>query len=115
MIEQAITAHVPFNWVAADSVYGVGDIEMALRRKAKGYVPGVSAKHRFNSWGRELAVAGTAEEIADNLDPSVWQRLSAGEPATGRRKTPFHVAWRNRHFLKTVVIQWLHVAWNCDM
>lgn len=29
MIERAIGADVPFSWVAADSVYGVGDIEMA--------------------------------------------------------------------------------------
>src|ERR1700709_1774672 len=32
MIERAIAAEVPFAWVAADSVYGVGDVEMALRR-----------------------------------------------------------------------------------
>ncbi len=38
MIERAIAADVPFAWVAADSVYGVGDIEMALRRAGKGYV-----------------------------------------------------------------------------
>lgn len=85
MIEGAIAAGVPFSWVAADSVYGVGDIEMALRRKAKGYVLGVSAKHRFNSWSRKLAVAGTAEAIADNLDPLAWQRLSAGDGTKGER------------------------------
>src|SRR5206468_4762072 len=32
MIERAIAAGVPFAWVAADSVYGVGEIEAALRR-----------------------------------------------------------------------------------
>src|SRR5512143_3653467 len=36
MIERAIAADVPFNWVAADSVYGVGEIEMVLRRAGKG-------------------------------------------------------------------------------
>src|SRR6202166_4222919 len=30
MIERAVSAGVRFGWVAADSVYGVGDIEMAL-------------------------------------------------------------------------------------
>ena len=35
---------VPFTWVAADTVYGVGDIEMALRRAGKGYVLGVSSR-----------------------------------------------------------------------
>ncbi len=85
MIEQAIAARVPFKFVAADSVYGVGDIETALRRKAKGYVLGVSAKHRFNSWGRKQPHAGTAEEIARDLDPSAWQCLSAGEGTKGAR------------------------------
>ena len=32
MINRAIDAGVPFAWVAADSVYGVGDVEKALRR-----------------------------------------------------------------------------------
>src|SRR5207344_3035746 len=36
MIERAIAAGVPFAWVAADSVYGVGEIETALRRAGKG-------------------------------------------------------------------------------
>src|SRR5215210_1005937 len=49
MIERAIAAEVPFAWVAADSVYGVGDIEMALRRAGKGYVLGVNANHHFGS------------------------------------------------------------------
>ena len=43
MIERAIAQNVPFSWVADDSVYGVGDIEMALTRAAKGYVLGVNA------------------------------------------------------------------------
>jgi hypothetical protein len=38
-----IAAGVPFSWVAADSVYGVGEIEMALRQAGKGYVLGVNA------------------------------------------------------------------------
>ncbi len=40
MIERAIAAGVPFAWVAADSVYGVGDIERALRHAGKGNVGG---------------------------------------------------------------------------
>src|ERR671912_2456247 len=78
MIERAIAADVPFAWVAADSVYGVGEIEMALRRAGKGYVLGVSGAHQFNSWVGKPLLAGTAEEIAAELDPSAWQRLSAG-------------------------------------
>lgn len=85
MIERALAADVPFSWVAADSVYGVGDIEMALRRASKGYVLGVSAKHAFNSWGKPYAVAGTAKDIAAGLPPGAWQRLSAGMGTKGER------------------------------
>jgi SRSO17 transposase len=35
MIERAIAASVPFAFVAADSVYGVGAVEGALRRAGK--------------------------------------------------------------------------------
>ena len=78
MIERAITADVPFAWVAADTVYGVGDIEMGLRRAGKGYVLGVASNHHFGSWGDKPPVAGTAEEIAKGLGASDWKRLSAG-------------------------------------
>ncbi len=85
MISQAIAAGVPFAWVAADSIYGVGEIEMALRRAGKGYVLGVHATAQFNSWGDKPLVAGTAETIADELDPAAWQRLSAGLGTKGER------------------------------
>jgi SRSO17 transposase len=85
MIARAIAANVPFAWVAADSVYGVGDIEQALRRARKGYVLGVSSNHYFGSWSGKPAVAGTAEEIAQELEASAWQRLSAGDGTKGAR------------------------------
>jgi SRSO17 transposase len=85
MIERAIATGVPFAWVAADSIYGVGEIEMMLRRAGKGYVLGVSASHPFHSWIGKPEVAGTAEEIAKDLDPSAWQRLSAGAGSKGER------------------------------
>ena len=85
MIKGAITAGVPFGWVAADSVYGVGDIEMALRRAGKSYVLGVNATHHFGSWIGKPEVSGTAEDIARDLDPAAWQRLSAGLGTKGER------------------------------
>jgi hypothetical protein len=72
-------ADVRFAWVAA------GDVEMALRRAGKAYVLGVISNHHFNSWQRNPAVAGTAEQIASALDASHWQRLSAGEGTKGSR------------------------------
>ena len=85
MVERAIAAGVPFAWVAGDSVYGVGEIEMALRRAGKGYVLGVNATQAFNSWIGKPVVAGPAEQIAQGLEPSAWQRLSAGEGTKGAR------------------------------
>ena len=46
---------------------------------------GVSAKHAFNSWAKSYAVAGTAKDIAADLPPEVWQRLSAGTGTKGER------------------------------
>tara|TARA_R110002050_G_scaffold292057_1_gene447085 strand:+ start:34225 stop:34845 length:621 start_codon:yes stop_codon:yes gene_type:complete len=77
IIQRTLAADVPFSWVAADAVYGVGDVEQALRRACKGYVLGVKSDHYFGSW------AGKAEEIAQGLDPGAWKRLSAGEGTKG--------------------------------
>jgi SRSO17 transposase len=85
MIERAIGADVPFSWVAADSVYGVGDIEMALRRAGKGYVLGVNANHPFRSWAKPQAIAGTAREITESMPQAAWRRLSAGDGTKGER------------------------------
>lgn len=85
MIRRALAADVPFSWVAADAVYGVGDVEGTLRRACKGYVLGVKSDHHFGSWSGKLPVAGTAQEIARDLDPGAWQRLSAGEGTKGAR------------------------------
>ena len=85
MIARAIAARVPFHWVAADTVYGIGDIERDLRRAGKGYVLGVDAAHVFRSWGKPRCVAGTAAEIAKALQPPDWKRLSAGVGTKGPR------------------------------
>jgi SRSO17 transposase len=85
MIEHAVTRRLPFSWVAADSVYGVGEIELALRKAGKGYVLGVHSNHSFMSWGKARAVSGTASDIAAQLEASAWQRLSAGDGTKGER------------------------------
>jgi SRSO17 transposase len=85
MVHRAIGAGVPFAWVAADTVYGVGDLEMALRRAGKGYVLGVPGAAQFNSWDKPCAVAGTAEAIANSLPEGDWVRLSAGDGTKGPR------------------------------
>ena len=86
MIERARAAGAPFDWVAADTIYGVGKVEMQLRRAGKGYVLGAQATDRFNSWGKSPPVAGTAEKIAKALPAEVWRRLSAGDGTKGPRQ-----------------------------
>lgn len=85
MVAGAIAAGVPFAWVAADSVYGVGELEAALRRAGKGYVLGVNANHWFGSWSAEIVVAGEAKDIAEALPAAFWKRLSAGHGTKGER------------------------------
>ena len=85
MVRRAMETHVPFAWVAAATVYGVGEVDRALRRAGKGYVLGVPATQSFNSWDKPRAVAGTAEAIANTLAESDWVRLSAGDGTTGPR------------------------------
>ena len=85
MIARALAAGVPFDWVAADTIYGVGAIEMQLRRAGKGYVLGAYATDQFYSWIDKPEVAGTAEQIAQALSPEAWTRLSAGTGTKGAR------------------------------
>lgn len=85
MIDRAVAAGVPFSWVAADSVYGVGDVEKTLRRAGRGYVLGVNSNHCFGSWNTAPLIAGEAKDIAQDLPAEVWQRLSAGLGTKGER------------------------------
>ena len=64
MIKRALAAKLPFAWVAADTVYGVGEVEQVLRRAGKGYVLGVPSTHQVRSRGRTQMTGGTAETVA---------------------------------------------------
>jgi SRSO17 transposase len=85
MIERTIAADVPFRWVTADTVDGVGEVEMALRRAGKGYVLGVNVTQTFNSWVGKPEVSGTAATIAQGFRRTAWTRLSAGDGTKGER------------------------------
>ena len=103
MIERAVAAEVPFaprlpsgshfsedgsaagRWVAVDSVYGVGEIEMALRRVGKGYVLGVNGTHPFSSWGDKPASLPSSRPGAQ---PGPESRSWSGSKDTaGRSRT----------------------------
>lgn len=85
MIARAIAAKVPFYFVAADSVYGTGELETALRKAGKGYVLGVAANHVFHSWGKKQMVQGSAATLTQNIPKNAWRRLSAGDGTKGAR------------------------------
>src|SRR5271156_5073170 len=89
MIARTVDARLPFSFVAADSVYGTGEIETMLRRAGKGYVLGVAANHVFHSWGKKQLVGGSAAKIAQNLPKSAWRRLAAlGGGRRNKRSAP---------------------------
>ena len=85
MIERALAARVPFSWVAADTVYGVGEIEMALRRAGKGYVLGITGTHQVRSWGVQPFMFDIAQNVARGLPEGAWKGLSAGDGTKGPR------------------------------
>ena len=76
---------MPFSFVAADSVYGTGEIETLLRKACKGYVLGVASNHVFYSLGKGHPISGTASAIAQSLPKHAWRRLSSGDGTKGPR------------------------------
>ena len=82
MIKRALAANVPFAWVAADTVYGVGEVEQVLRRAGRGYVLGVAGAHRFHSWGKGKLIAGAPRR---SPLPAQRQTGNACRPVPGPR------------------------------
>lgn len=79
MIGRTLAADVSFRWVAGDSVHGVGELEMALRRAGRGYVLGVNANHHVH------ARRPGGREIIDILPEAAWVRCSVGHGTKGER------------------------------
>lgn len=57
IVRRTVDTEVPFAWVAAGSVYGVGELEMAFFCARKGYVLDVTGSHHFTSWRPTLLVS----------------------------------------------------------
>jgi SRSO17 transposase len=85
MIARAIAAAVPFKWVAADTVYSIGDIEQQLRQTGKGYVLWSTVLMYFQSSGKRRSASGTAADIASTRPSFDWKRLSARDGTKGPR------------------------------
>ena len=83
MIERAVSARVPFAWVAADEAYGDnGPLRTWLEQQHIAYVLAVARDHRVPAGaGRTVR----ADALAARLPRRAWQRLSAGDGAKGHR------------------------------
>jgi SRSO17 transposase len=82
MIERAVTAGVPFAWVAGDEAYGNnGQLRGWLEDSQIRYVLAVSCDHQVPAGAGHLR----ADQLAARLPRRSWQRLSAGEGARGHR------------------------------
>ena len=81
MIERAVSALVPFAWVAADEAYrDNGPLRTWLEQQHIAYVLAVARDHRVPAGvGRTVR----ADELAAHLPRRAWQRLSAGDGAKG--------------------------------
>jgi SRSO17 transposase len=82
MIERAIAADVSFGWVAADSVYGVGDIEIALRRAGRAMCSGSTPTSTSD---RGTASRPSLERPWRSRAISILRSGSADRLATGPR------------------------------
>jgi SRSO17 transposase len=83
MIERAVTAKVPFTWIAADEVYGDnGPLRTWLEQQHIPYVLAVACSHRVSAGARHTI---RAYQLATRLPKKAWQRLSAGDGAKGHR------------------------------
>ena len=85
MIARAIAAKVPFSFVAADSVYGTGELETALRKSGKGH-GWRSRQSSVPFLGQEADGSRKRGEDCENLPKSAWRRLSAGDGTKGARR-----------------------------
>ena len=85
MIERAFAAGVPFRWVAADSVYGVGDISGTYAKPVKAMysasIPIIGLHHGASRNG----LSAPPRQIAKTQRRSDWRRLSAGAGTKGPR------------------------------
>jgi SRSO17 transposase len=82
MIGRAVTAGVPFSWVAADEVYGGNPgLRSWLEEEGIAYVMAVACSEMIT------APAGRfrADELAALVPPSGWQRLSCADGSKGPR------------------------------
>jgi len=81
LLDRAVAAGVPAKWVTADAVYGTASFRDAAEGHGLGYVLAVKSDHTANRGPR----ATPAREVAAELGPRDWRRVSSGAGAKGPR------------------------------
>src|SRR5437764_3497918 len=81
LVARAVAAGVPAKWVTADAVYGTAAFRDAVEGHGLGYVLAVKSDHTAHRGWR----ATPARDVAAELGPRDWHRLSSGAGAKGPR------------------------------
>jgi len=87
MLERAFEADVPARLVVGDAVYGSdGKLRRALEAWEQAYALAVRSTEQPTTFPPHQPPGQVmAAEVADELEPEAWQRLSCGEGAQGER------------------------------
>ncbi len=81
MLERAFAAQVPIQWVVGDTVYGHDTLRSWLDTQTCNYVLAVPCTHGVWTQGRQVE----AQALVDQVPPTAWTRLSAGDGSQGPR------------------------------
>jgi SRSO17 transposase len=99
MIERALKAGTPCNWVAADEVYGNNSkLRQWLEQRRLGYVLAIASDQRMRWPDHEQRRVDT---IAQSLPNLAWERISAGSGSKGERLYDW-----------TMISAWQEDGWN---
>jgi SRSO17 transposase len=81
LVARAVAAGVPAGWVTADAVYGTAAFRDAVEGHGLGYVLAVKSDHTAHRGWR----ATPARDVAAELGPRDWHRVSSGAGSKGPR------------------------------
>ena len=94
MLQRALEAEVPSKWITGDSVYGKDrKLRMFLEEEEQPFVLGIPSNEQLWVGGPNYH---RASEIAGELKPEDWKRLSVGDGSKGPRfyDWAFKELWR---------------------
>jgi SRSO17 transposase len=84
MLERALAAGVPAQWVTGDEVYG-GDVRLRVWLEEQQVAHVLAIKRTEPLWSTTTWTPVAATTLADAVPATAWERLSAGAGAKGPR------------------------------